>query len=129
MQPPQTEVVHHLPSNKSHARLAQSVERETLTSTRSQGCGFDPRIGLFLYKFDCERLRGFLFLTFSHYHKVVDCIHVTQWKLVHVIFLRCHPFVFVSKDVSYCLLVTQRILPGTSLRRNNAPCLFLYSQP
>ncbi|KAJ0130961.1 N-acetyl-6-hydroxytryptophan oxidase ivoB [Fusarium oxysporum f. sp. albedinis] len=34
---------------KSHARLAQSVERETLTSTRSQGCGFDPRIGLFLY--------------------------------------------------------------------------------
>jgi hypothetical protein len=33
---------------KSHARLAQSVERETLTSTRSQGCGFDPRIGLFL---------------------------------------------------------------------------------
>ena len=31
-----------------HARLAQSVERETLTSTRSQGCGFDPRIGLFL---------------------------------------------------------------------------------
>src|SRR6478752_7547389 len=23
-----------------HARLAQSVERETLTSTRSQGCGF-----------------------------------------------------------------------------------------
>ncbi|CZS73640.1 unnamed protein product [Fusarium graminearum] len=32
----------------SHARLAQSVERETLTSTRSQGCGFDPRIGLFL---------------------------------------------------------------------------------
>ncbi|KAJ0141292.1 Beta-glucuronidase [Fusarium oxysporum f. sp. albedinis] len=46
--------------HKSHARLAQSVERETLTSTRSQGCGFDPRIGLFLY-YDCERLRGFLF--------------------------------------------------------------------
>ena len=35
-------------TNQSHARLAQSVERETLTSTRSQGCGFDPRIGLFL---------------------------------------------------------------------------------
>ena len=32
------------------ARLAQSVERETLTRVHtSQGCGFDPRIGLFLY--------------------------------------------------------------------------------
>ena len=39
---------HCLLTNQSHARLAQSVERETLTSTRSQGCGFDPRIGLFL---------------------------------------------------------------------------------
>ncbi|KAJ0154736.1 hypothetical protein HZ326_2893 [Fusarium oxysporum f. sp. albedinis] len=37
-----------LSTNQSHARLAQSVERETLMSTRSQGCGFDPRIGLFL---------------------------------------------------------------------------------
>ncbi|KAJ0145599.1 Uncharacterized protein HZ326_11713 [Fusarium oxysporum f. sp. albedinis] len=39
---------HSINQFKSHARLAQSVERETLTSTRSQGCGFDPRIGLFL---------------------------------------------------------------------------------
>ena len=38
-----------------HARLAQSVERETLTSTRSQGCGFDPRIGLFLYYIMIEK--------------------------------------------------------------------------
>ncbi|RKO91593.1 hypothetical protein BDK51DRAFT_45521 [Blyttiomyces helicus] len=28
------------------ARLAQSVERETLTPVTSQGCGFDPRVGL-----------------------------------------------------------------------------------
>ena len=30
----------------SIARLAQSVERETLKMGQSQGCGFDPRIGL-----------------------------------------------------------------------------------
>ena len=43
-----------LPSNHRLARLAQSVERETLMYSRSnqldysvsQGCGFDPHVGL-----------------------------------------------------------------------------------
>ncbi|KAG7430923.1 hypothetical protein Forpi1262_v008054 [Fusarium oxysporum f. sp. raphani] len=39
---------HGLDHPAKHARLAQSVERETLKSSQSQGCGFDPRIGLFL---------------------------------------------------------------------------------
>ena len=45
-----------------HARLAQSVERETLNvvNSQSQGCGFDPRIGLFLYQ--RSRLSGVQFL-------------------------------------------------------------------
>ena len=33
-------------NHTSIARLAQSVERETLKVGQSQGCGFDPRIGL-----------------------------------------------------------------------------------
>lgn len=53
----------HLPSPRSsnmiHARLAQSVERETLIQewTSSQGCGFDPHVGLFLYKQASKRER------------------------------------------------------------------------
>jgi hypothetical protein len=65
-----------------HARLAQSVERETLTSTRSQGCGFDPRIGLFLYKFDCERLRGFLFVLIYIVMKPLQALSRLPTRLV-----------------------------------------------
>ena len=48
--------MHSLSSKKQQARLAQSVERETLSFhvlTRhdwlSQGCGFDPHVGLLLF--------------------------------------------------------------------------------
>ena len=38
------------------ASLAQSVERETLTvlGGSSQGCGFDPRVGLYLFFFPSQ---------------------------------------------------------------------------